>query len=65
MKTKELELSAPPTPQGSSHTTWDVKFTAPAQPPDTNRKEYTPTLLVGKSKQRVVSQSGEKVTYGP
>ncbi len=61
--TKEIDLSAPPTPEGSDQTTWDVKFTAPAQPPNTSQTVYAPTLLVGKSKQRVGSQSGKTLSY--
>ena len=48
----------PLTPQGCGQTSWDVKFTAPAQPPDTSEADYAPFLLVGKSKQGVGSQSG-------
>jgi hypothetical protein len=61
--TRELELSTSPTPDGSDQTTWKVTFTAPAQPPNTSQTVYAPTLLVGKSKQRVVSQSGKTLTY--
>lgn len=63
--TKEIDLAAPPTPQGSGQTSRDVKFTAPAQPPDTSQADYAPFLLVGKSKQGVGSQSGQKSTYRP
>jgi hypothetical protein len=38
---------------------------APAQPPNTSQADYAPFLLVGKSKQGVGSQSGQKSTYQP
>lgn len=59
---RELSLDAPAQP-GPDSTTYKVKFTAPPDPPDAARKEYAPVLLVGKTKQRVVSQQGKKFTY--
>ena len=46
-----------------SGNTYTVKFTAPAAQPDPNVKDYAPILLVGKAKQRVVSQQGKKFSY--
>ena len=59
--TKELPLDAAAQPV--SDNTYTVKFTAPAAPPDPASKDYAPALLVGKAKQKVVSQTGQKFTY--
>lgn len=58
---QELALDGPA--QLGADGVYLVKFTAPADPPSPETNVYAPTLLVGKSKQRVVSQRGKTFTY--
>jgi hypothetical protein len=49
--------------QSGSDNAYKVTFTAPAAQPDPVTKIYSPILLVGKTKQRVMSQQGKTFTY--